>query len=440
MEFKFDCEEILDCDRNGFSVLEGSHQNKIIPGYKIFIKEILDKMGELSSKSQNLLFNITTTNRFFPSDHCLIIKAEKNKVLGYIKVGPKKLFLRDRICNYHERKTLCVLDFYVYDTELRKGLGREIFDFMLNYKNVSPGELAYDRPTLKFLSFLKKNYGLEDYITQENNFTIFSEFFNYEKIKNNETQYDNDTHRVIQNLTSPKNINSLNYNISDNNNSNNNKFMLDKEVLNNINDNNVRKSPNYKKNISMTETNNSQRNSMSPIGKQLIYSNDFKNKDLLKNKIGQNRYNNYNNNYSMQKINLNNDYMNNPRRIPNEYTSEQDDGIYENQINNKILHYRYNYRNTDEQRSNKRYNYEKYLDDNKISDFDYFNNMNQRSQNFINTNPQIRERYSPNQMTKSLQIYGNKFNDLNNKYDEQRKRNYEFNEFYNNKRYNNDFY
>ena len=68
MEFNFDCEEILVCDRNGFSILEGSCHNKIVPGYKTYIKEILDKMGELSSKSQNLLVNVTTTNKFFPSD------------------------------------------------------------------------------------------------------------------------------------------------------------------------------------------------------------------------------------------------------------------------------------------------------------------------------------------------------------------------------------
>ena len=215
MKFNFDCEEILVCDQNGFSVLEGACHNKIYPGYKAYIKEILDKMGELSSKSQNLLVNITTTSKFFPSDQCLIIKADKNKVLGYIKVGPKRLFLRDRICNYHERKTLCVLDFYIYDTEQRTGLGIEIFDFMLNYKNVEPGELAYDRPTLRFLSFLKRNYGLENFITQENNFTIFDEFFESERIRSNETQYDSDTHRVIENLTRPKNLyNSFNSSFS----------------------------------------------------------------------------------------------------------------------------------------------------------------------------------------------------------------------------------
>ena len=435
MEFKFDCEDILDCDKNGYSIIEGAQQNKIIPGYKIYISEILDKMGELSSKSQNLLYNITTTNRFFPSDHCLIIKAEKNKVLGYIKIGPKKLFLRDKMCNYHERKTLCVLDFYVYDTELRKGLGKEIFDFMLKYKNVSPVELAYDRPTLRFLSFLKKNYGLEKYMTQENNFTIYEGFFDSEKIKSNETQYDSDTHRVIQNLTSPKNINSLN--IYNNINSRN---IMNKESYANIN--NERNSPNNKKNYNiMTETDNYPRNSMSPIGKQLIYNKDFTNKDYIyKTKSGQNAFNNNNYKYTMEKMNLNNDYISSRRKTPYEYLAEEND-VNENQINKKILHYRFNNNSIQNQLNNRRYNYDRFNDDNKLSDFEYEqNNINKRSQNFFNTNQQIREGYSPNQMAKSMELYGNRYNNQNIGYDEQRKRNYENNEYYNNRRYNNDFY
>ena len=95
MEFNFDCEQCLDCDRNGFSVLEGSCQNRIIPGYRLYVKEILDRMGQLSAKSQNLQTVVTSTAQFFPSNYRLFIKAEGNRVYGYLKIGPKKLFLRD---------------------------------------------------------------------------------------------------------------------------------------------------------------------------------------------------------------------------------------------------------------------------------------------------------------------------------------------------------
>ena len=385
MQFSFDCEEILDCDKNGYSILEGACHNKIRPGYKAYIKEILDKMGELSSKSQNLLVNITTTNRFFPSDQCLIIKADKNKVLGYIKVGPKRLFLRDRICNYHERKTLCVLDFYIYDTEQRTGLGREIFDFMLNYKNINPGELAYDSPTLRFLAFLKRNYGLENFIAQENNFTIFDEFFESEKIKSNETQYDSDTHRVIENLMKPRYLsNSINFN--------SNRYNTN---LNSPN-NNYRNSPrneqrnNNYKNYNMTEGDNYQRSSMSPIGKQLIYSNDKK--------------------YFMSK-----DEYNDPNK--------------RNEFGERNFEYKFNHRYNPNQ-NNKRYNY---MEDNKYIENEYnIQSPNGRNQNNVN-----RERYSPNPMYKSMKINGNNYNnnDLDN-YGDTRRKNYEYNNYYNGNRKN----
>ena len=394
MQFNFDCEEILDCNQNGYSILEGACHNNIPPGYKAYIKEILDKMGELSSKSQNLLVNVTTTNRFFPSDHTLIIKADKNKVLGYIKVGPKRLFLRDRICNYHERKTLCVLDFYIYDTEQRKGLGKEIFDFMLNYKKINPGELAYDRPTLRFLAFLKRNYGLENYIQQENNFTIYDEFFESERNKNNETQYDSDTHRVIQNLYTPRYLNrSVDFN-------SNNKYITN--INPNYNNNNYRNSPqnnqrnmNIKKNYYLTETDNYQRTSMSPIGKQLIYNND-----MIDNKRNNyQKYYNYN-----QRMNQYNERNNDIRyNITNKYNEDNQNQIY-----------------------NKRYNNEDFNYDNRNQEYDYNqqNNNNQRLQNTIN-----KGRFSPNQMSKSMQAYENNYNNNQNNYGGRRRLKYDYDDY-----------
>ena len=41
---------------------------------------------------------------------------------------------------------------------------------------VTPHHLAYDRPSSKFLAFLKKYYNLEDYLPQTNNFVVFKEY------------------------------------------------------------------------------------------------------------------------------------------------------------------------------------------------------------------------------------------------------------------------
>ena len=390
MQFNFDCELCLDCDRNGFSVLEGSCQNRIIPGYRIYVKEILDKMGKLSANAQNLESPITTTSRFFPSNHRLFIKADKNRVFGYIKVGPKKLFLRDRLFNYHERRTLSVLDFYVYDSVQRQGIGKQLFDYMLNYEKIDPYMLAFDRPTLRLLSFLKKNYGLDNYLTQENSFIIFDKFFEPESIPYNDTEFDNDTHRVIQNLRTPQLLNSnyyehnykrnLSYNriMRDNNNPryspqiNNNSNQYYNNETNNRNNNYI----NPDKYYNQTETDN-RRRAMSPIGEQLIYNNDYKN--TYKNT-------NSNQNYYLNKEDSRSNNYNN-----NRYQQEQ---LYNKRYNESNINDEYNQRNRNVNRSQDFANEQEYQNYQKNPRF---------SQNKINDT-----------MAKSTQINRNRYNDMQN--------------------------
>jgi alpha-tubulin N-acetyltransferase 1 len=273
-------------------------------------------------------------------------------------------------------------------------LGKEIFDFMLNYKKINPGELAYDRPTLRFLAFLKRNYGLENYIQQENNFTIYDEFFESERNKNNETQYDSDTHRVIQNLYTPRYLNrSVDFN-------SNNKYITN--INPNYNNNNYRNSPqnnqrnmNIKKNYYLTETDNYQRTSMSPIGKQLIYNND-----MIDNKRNNyQKYYNYN-----QRMNQYNERNNDIRyNITNRYNEDNQNQIY-----------------------NKRYNNEDFNYDNRNQEYDYNqqNNNNQRLQNTIN-----KGRFSPNQMSKSMQAYENNYNNNQNNYGGRRRLKYDYDDY-----------
>lgn len=55
---------------------------------------------------------------------------------------------------------------------------------MLNFENKNPANIAYDKPSPKFLGFLKKHYDLISYIPQNNNFVVFSNYFqNVNKIK-----------------------------------------------------------------------------------------------------------------------------------------------------------------------------------------------------------------------------------------------------------------
>jgi hypothetical protein len=52
---------------------------------------------------------------------------------------------------------------------------------MLEVENISPRKLAYDRPSDKLISFLKKHYKLEKYVPQNNNFIVYDDYYQEEK-------------------------------------------------------------------------------------------------------------------------------------------------------------------------------------------------------------------------------------------------------------------
>jgi alpha-tubulin N-acetyltransferase 1 len=57
-------------------------------------------------------------------------------------------------------------------------LGKVLFEHMCLAEGVSsPARLAIDRPSAKFLGFLRKHYGLTDYEPQTNNFVVFNLYF-----------------------------------------------------------------------------------------------------------------------------------------------------------------------------------------------------------------------------------------------------------------------
>ena len=441
MEFNFDCVQSLGCDENGFAILEGSYQNRIVPGYILFVKEILNAMGEASSKAQHLNTIITSAHKFFISNHRIFIKAVENKVLGFIKVGNKKLFLRDRNYNYHEVNTLCVLDFYVHESTQRRGIGKQLFDYMLKFEKKMPTELAYDRPSPKLLSFLRKYFGLNDFVEQNNNYVVFDEFFSIIPSSKNNVTYDNDTNRAMQNLTNLNNnqntlSNNNNYeNVNNNDFRNNNNYDNNNNYqdLNNNNERNLRYNDNipdneFNQNFSRTSppsknvynnngnnysnnnsnNNNPIRTSMSSVGEKLIYNNSFSNnvvnKDVYKhpNTGFQNYYLNnpestaYDNIYSKQKINLINDYLSSKKQTPDEYIEEQL-GIKENSINNsngrlnelmnKISDIRLENRFNQRDLYNKRNQYATLFDDKKLVEHNYKQqNLNNNNNNSITKN------------------------------------------------------
>jgi alpha-tubulin N-acetyltransferase 1 len=117
-------------------------------------------------------------------------------VVGMLKVGHKSLYVFDPNGETQNVVAPCVLDFYVHESRQRAGLGRQLFDYMLEQENISPNQMAIDRPSEKLLGFLRKHYGefflfmskirlkivfyfagLTKKIPQMNNFVVYEGFF-----------------------------------------------------------------------------------------------------------------------------------------------------------------------------------------------------------------------------------------------------------------------
>ncbi|TSK28257.1 Alpha-tubulin N-acetyltransferase 1 [Bagarius yarrelli] len=144
---------------------------------------VIDELGKASAKAQKLPVPITSAAKLQANRHCLYLlkDGERNggrgAAVGYLKVGYKKLFLLDQRGAHVETEPLCVLDFYVTESLQRHGYGLELFHFMLKHKKVEPEQMAYDRPSSKFLAFLEKHFDLKHSVPQVNNFVVFEGFF-----------------------------------------------------------------------------------------------------------------------------------------------------------------------------------------------------------------------------------------------------------------------
>lgn len=80
-------------------------------------------------------------------------------VTGLLKVGEKNLYVFDENGETKMVMAPCVLDFYIHESRQRAGLGKELFEAMLERENYQPHKLAIDRPSDKLVAFLRKHYG-----------------------------------------------------------------------------------------------------------------------------------------------------------------------------------------------------------------------------------------------------------------------------------------
>ncbi|XP_029370070.1 alpha-tubulin N-acetyltransferase 1 isoform X4 [Echeneis naucrates] len=184
MEFPFDINQLFS---ERVTILDhtlvAGRKSAGRPDLQALITTVIDEIGRASAKAQQLTAPITSASKLQSQRHqvYLLKDGERNGghgvVVGFLKVGCKKLFLLDRQGVHIEAEPLCVLDFYIAENVQRHGYGLELFDFMLQHKNLEPVLMAYDRPSIKFLSFLAKHYCLTQSVPQVNNFVVFEGFF-----------------------------------------------------------------------------------------------------------------------------------------------------------------------------------------------------------------------------------------------------------------------
>lgn len=76
----------------------------------------------------------------------LFIFSAKNvsRLLGYLKIGQKHLYLYDDKTNPYEGTFICLLDFYVHYQSQGRGTGTRLFNFMLENECIeSPSQVNY---------------------------------------------------------------------------------------------------------------------------------------------------------------------------------------------------------------------------------------------------------------------------------------------------------
>nr|XP_023025273.1 mediator of RNA polymerase II transcription subunit 15-like [Leptinotarsa decemlineata] len=220
MEFKFNINDVFK-----MPVVE-INQSLIPPGFEgdrralwdtvNKVTEVVNAMGEASAAAQGLTKAITTAERLRNSEHKLYFLIDQNAnngkgaVTGMLKTGSKGLYVFDRDGQHYQVSPPCVLDFYIHESRQRTGLGKKLFEHMLENEQITPVQMAIDRPSEKFLGFLNKHYALSSPVKQMNNYVVFDGFFpkrqeeiNHVETSKSGTPVKKDSANGLQTYTSP---------------------------------------------------------------------------------------------------------------------------------------------------------------------------------------------------------------------------------------------
>ncbi|XP_034400369.1 alpha-tubulin N-acetyltransferase 1 isoform X3 [Cyclopterus lumpus] len=142
MDFSFDINQVFS-ERVSIldQTLAAGRKSAGTPHLQAHIATVIDELGRASAKAQQLPASITSASKLQSQRHQLYLLKDgesnggRGVVVGFLKVGYKKLFLLDRQGVHIEAEPLCVLDFYIAENLQRHGYGLELFDFMLQANN-----------------------------------------------------------------------------------------------------------------------------------------------------------------------------------------------------------------------------------------------------------------------------------------------------------------
>jgi len=164
--------------RPGVLVVTREFLRQLDPPDARLLGDAIDAAGVRSMKAQGLSKPITSYTQMLTCDNRLFLSVERGAVRGLIRVGDRQLFLRRKSdADYTQVRPLCVLDFYVCESLQRSGEGKLLFEHMRQHERVEAASLGYDRPSGKFLGFLRRHFGLSSFTPQSNTFVLFDEYW-----------------------------------------------------------------------------------------------------------------------------------------------------------------------------------------------------------------------------------------------------------------------
>jgi len=115
-------------------------------------KKVLENMAYISKNLQHLDFRVTDAKRILEDHATVILYQESDKPLGYIAFIP---YVKN---NYD---TFLITDFMVITPKQRQGIGKKLYDFMLNETKKTTEELIFDMPSENTFKFINKYFGIK---------------------------------------------------------------------------------------------------------------------------------------------------------------------------------------------------------------------------------------------------------------------------------------